>query len=930
VDDYERCLVYPYMSGRSLESRLSGKHGNATLTPLQRAAIACGVARGLAALHAARKVHRDVKTSNILLDDACAPVLADMGIAKGIAVDATYASTRSIKGTTGYLDPAYHRTGDVGPWSDVYSFGVVLLELITSQRPIARPDATPGFDTPVDLVARCLPLLKAGQSVSVADTSLQWPTRLRNTLGRLAAACLADDAAARPTARALAEELEQYAPAPPPPPPAPQSPPRASPPVRSTSQRQALSRSDSSRRALSSIGGLSDGATDDDGLCVACLSAPRLRCGHAIVCAACAGVSLPPAPGRCPDCGSPQTFGGALTSSSAAPLTEEGFVPAAEAFPSRRRRASAAPATRYCGGRQAPPQLSSAEQAAASAERQRRRERRRVNAVLDLDALDSSDSDGSSCYSDDDFGRPRRDCVVPNGAGVPQEALHAFSEMFSASATVISGVVQALQPRPTQQLSKASSDAALPVAADQDDLSYDPGVASSMEPLFALLSSSRSPAAQVAAGVLGVLALEPRSRAAIIGAGGVPQLVGLLKQGAPGGREAAASALANLSSGRGGFAREIARAGALGPLARALVDGGEAEGDAAARAVRNLAAADGDIAVALCRAGAMAALVRMLGVRSSRRSRESAASALGNLASAAGSRGARDAAAAAGAVPTLVQLLTSALSRERAAAAAALQSLTASHAANRDAVLSAGAIPPLVDMLSKSPEERVAAASALCNLAVGASPTAANAIRDRGGVPALMRALQGGVPREQGLAAGCLCNMAVNKEAHAAALIAAGAAQPLLDLVRAGGAPARTALRTVRVLLAAAPVLAGPAFATAGAARVLTGALGTALVPPRASLTAEAASAALGELLLAAPSAGEDAMCADVAALLTDAATAGMAGREGGDPDGDTRLRSAAQEALRALARTGPEAAAVVEAVLQESRRASPAGCCVS
>jgi hypothetical protein len=111
---------------------------------------------------------------------------------------------------------------------------------------------------------------------------------------------------------------------------------------------------------------------------------------------------------------------------------------------------------------------------------------------------------------------------------------------------------------------------------------------------------------------------------------------------------------------------------------------------------------------------------------------------------------------------------------------------------------------------------------------------------------------------------------------------------------------------------------------------VLTGALGAALVPPRASLTAEAASAALGELLLAAPSAGEDAMCADVAALLTDAATAGMAGREGGDPDGDTRLRSAAQEALRALARTGPEAAAVVEAVLQESRRASPAGCCVS
>jgi serine/threonine protein kinase len=193
VDEAERCLVYPLMRGRSLESRLACKHGHAPLTPLQRVAVAHGVACGLAALHAARKVHRDVKSNNILLSEALVPVvrprarraarqrsaptghqsapplrsarqagpsavprrapavharhprgthaprraqLADMGIARGLAPEATHAVTRSIKGTLGYVDPAYHSTGELRASSDIYSFGVVLLELLTSERPM--------------------------------------------------------------------------------------------------------------------------------------------------------------------------------------------------------------------------------------------------------------------------------------------------------------------------------------------------------------------------------------------------------------------------------------------------------------------------------------------------------------------------------------------------------------------------------------------------------------------------------------------------------------------------------------------------------------------------------------------------------------------------------------------------------------------------
>ena len=58
-----------------------------------------------------------------------------MGIARGLAPEATHARTRNIKGTLGYLDPAYHSTGELRASSDLYSYGVVLLELLTSQKP---------------------------------------------------------------------------------------------------------------------------------------------------------------------------------------------------------------------------------------------------------------------------------------------------------------------------------------------------------------------------------------------------------------------------------------------------------------------------------------------------------------------------------------------------------------------------------------------------------------------------------------------------------------------------------------------------------------------------------------------------------------------------------------------------------------------------
>lgn len=100
--------------------------------------IAVGAAQGLSYLHHdcnPRIIHRDVKSSNILLDENFEPRLSDFGIAKCISTAKTHASTY-VLGTIGYIDPEYARTSRLNEKSDVYSFGVVLLELLTGKKAV--------------------------------------------------------------------------------------------------------------------------------------------------------------------------------------------------------------------------------------------------------------------------------------------------------------------------------------------------------------------------------------------------------------------------------------------------------------------------------------------------------------------------------------------------------------------------------------------------------------------------------------------------------------------------------------------------------------------------------------------------------------------------------------------------------------------------
>ncbi|KAJ0957107.1 putative protein kinase RLK-Pelle-LRR-VIII-1 family [Helianthus annuus] len=135
----EQMLVYEFMQNGTLRDSLSGKSG-IHLDWKRRLRIALGSARGLTYLHELANppiIHRDIKSTNILLDDNLTAKVADFGLSKLISDAEEHVSTQ-VKGTMGYLDPEYYMTQQLTDKSDVYSFGVVMLELVTAKPPITK------------------------------------------------------------------------------------------------------------------------------------------------------------------------------------------------------------------------------------------------------------------------------------------------------------------------------------------------------------------------------------------------------------------------------------------------------------------------------------------------------------------------------------------------------------------------------------------------------------------------------------------------------------------------------------------------------------------------------------------------------------------------------------------------------------------------
>lgn len=139
IEGTHRILVYEYVNNGNLEQWLHGAmHQQGYLTWEARIKVLTGTAKALAYLHEAiepKVVHRDIKSSNILIDDDFNAKVSDFGLAKLLGAGKSHITTR-VMGTFGYVAPEYANTGLLNEKSDIYSFGVLLLEAITGRDPV--------------------------------------------------------------------------------------------------------------------------------------------------------------------------------------------------------------------------------------------------------------------------------------------------------------------------------------------------------------------------------------------------------------------------------------------------------------------------------------------------------------------------------------------------------------------------------------------------------------------------------------------------------------------------------------------------------------------------------------------------------------------------------------------------------------------------
>ncbi|KAK6939930.1 Protein kinase domain [Dillenia turbinata] len=171
-EDSHLLLVYDFLSRGSLEDNLYGnKKDTIAFGWNERYKVAVGVAEALDYLHNGSSqpvIHRDVKSSNILLSDDFEPQLSDFGLAKWASITGSHITCTNVAGTFGYLAPEYFMYGKINEKIDVYAFGVVLLELLSGRKPI-NTNHPKGQES---LVMWAKPILDCGKVARLLDPNL--------------------------------------------------------------------------------------------------------------------------------------------------------------------------------------------------------------------------------------------------------------------------------------------------------------------------------------------------------------------------------------------------------------------------------------------------------------------------------------------------------------------------------------------------------------------------------------------------------------------------------------------------------------------------------------------------------------------------------------------------------------------------------------
>eukprot|EP01018_Ginkgo_biloba_P023856 Gb_25999 [translate_table: standard] len=213
----ERLLVYEYMANGSLYDHLHKTQEINPSTPLNswamRIKIALDAARGIEYLHTYAVppiIHRDIKSSNILLDGSWNARVSDFGLSLMGPLEEDSHLSLMAAGTVGYLDPEYYRLQHLSTKSDVYSFGVVLLEILTGLKAIHKQDGSGG---PINVVDYALPHIAADDLPSILDSRLPPPRPIEieavTFVAYMGADCVSLEGKYRPSMTDIVANLEK-------------------------------------------------------------------------------------------------------------------------------------------------------------------------------------------------------------------------------------------------------------------------------------------------------------------------------------------------------------------------------------------------------------------------------------------------------------------------------------------------------------------------------------------------------------------------------------------------------------------------------------------------------------------------------------------------------------------------------------------------